>query len=225
MAIQKRGMIFGDYDTAAHGWTLQAGWVFSPAEQKTNFVDIPGGDGAVDLSTALTDGIPRYNNRTLTAVFELSTGDRSTREVEIRQMVNTLDGLRLNITLPDDPGHYITGLVHVAREYNDLAHAAVTVTAICDPWKYANAETVVSKMFTGAAETMRLTNNGRRAVVPTLSISGDTRPLELTFGEASVSFNNGTYKWPELLLTTGSHTLTAKGYGNLKITYREAVLE
>lgn len=225
MAIQKRGMIFGDYDTAAHSWTLQAGWVFSPAEQKTNFVDIPGGDGAVDLSTALTDGIPRYNNRTLTAVFELSTGDRSTREAEIRQMVNTLDGLRLKITLPDDPDHYITGLVHVAREYNDLAHAAVEVTAICDPWKYANAETSATVTVTGSPEVVILVNNGRRAVVPTLSISGDTRPLAMNFGGAVVTFTNGTYKWPELLLTTGSHTLTCSGYGVLKITYREAVLE
>jgi hypothetical protein len=222
--MQKRKILIGDYDTAAHGWTL-TGCYLSPAEQKTNFVDIPGGDGSLELSTVLTDGIPKYKDRTLTVTLECSAGTRLTRESTIKAMINQLDGMSLDIKLPDDTAHYITGLVHVAREYNDLAHAAVTLTAICKPWKWATAEKQASLTVGNETKTLTLTNSGRRPVVPTLIVSGPPIPLEFEYNGATISLTPGTYQWPELLLTPGSHTLTVTGNGGLIVKYREAVLE
>ena len=111
--MEKRKITFGDYNTAVHGWTL-TGWTLSPAEEKTNFVDKVGGDGSWDLSTALTDGIPRYRDRQLTATFECSEGTRTEREAKIKEMVNRLDGMREDIKLPDDIDHHINGKLHVA---------------------------------------------------------------------------------------------------------------
>lgn len=218
----KRTIVFGGYNTAANGWTL-AGWQLSPAEQKTNFVERNGGDGSWDLSTALTDGQPRYYDRTLTVTLEHSGGDRLNREAIIRQMVNQLDGQRLTIELPDDPFHYITGRLHVAREYNDPAHAAVTVTAVCSPWKYSNLETTVTLTAATAKKTAQLVNNGRLAVVPTLTVTGSSVLVE--FGNLSKALGAGTHQLPDLLLTSGTHTLTYSGTGTLAIKYREAVLE
>lgn len=222
--MEKRKIVFGRYDTAVHGWTL-AGWQFSPAEEKTNFVDKPGGDGSWDLSTALTDGLARYHNRTLTVALETSEGDRLAREATIRDMVNRLDGMRLDIELPDDPDHHITGRVHVAREYNDMAHAAVSVSAICDPWKYNNTDTVIQLTAGTTEQIARLVNNGRRAVVPTLTVAGTGASVRLVYGTVSRSLSAGTYQLPDLLLTPGAHALTYSGTGTVKITYREAVLE
>ena len=220
--MQKRKIIIGDYDTAAHGWTL-AGWKLSKAEQKTNYYEKPSGDGSWDLSTALTDGIMKYRDRELTATLECSEGNRLEREAVIRQMINQLDGMRLEIRLPDDDFRYVVGRVSVIREYNDLAHAAVTVAAVCDPWKYSTAETVVALAATTAKKTAVLVNNGRRAIVPTLKVTGGSVLLER--GTASMSLAAGTYKWPELLLTPGNHPLTYSGSGSVTISYREAVLE
>lgn len=219
--MKKRKIIIGMYDTAAQGWTL-TGWKFSPAEQKTKYIDKPDGDGAWDLSTALTDGVPTYNNRTLTATFECSEGNRTSREEEIRQMINQLDGMRWDIVLPDDEYHYITGRVHVAREYNDLAHAAVTLTAICEPWKYANNETVAAVSLTTTKQTVHLINRGRRTIVPDIKVTGE---LLLEYGTTSIAMNTGTYKWPNLVLTPGNHDVRVSGSGTAVITYREAVLE
>ena len=36
--------------------------VIDPPTQKTNYIDIPGADGSLDISTALT-GYPVYNDR------------------------------------------------------------------------------------------------------------------------------------------------------------------
>lgn len=220
----KRTIILGEYNTAAHGWTLAA-WRLSPAEEKTSFVDIPGGDGSWDMSTALTDGIPRYYDRELTVTLECSEGDRLHREALIRHMVNLLDGMRVDIELPDDPYHYITGRLHVAREYNDPAHAAVTVTGTCRPWKYNRTETRVQLEARTSKQSARLVNSGRLAVVPVVTVTGTGAEVLLEFGSTSRALAAGSYKLPDLLLTPGAHDITYSGTGVAAITYREAVLE
>ena len=222
--MEKRRLIFGTYDTAAKGWTL-ASWRLAAAVQKTTYVDKPSGDGTWDLSTALTDGLARYNDRTLTATFECSEGDRMTREALIREMVNQLDGFRLDIELPDDPEHYVNGRLHVKKDYNDLAHGAVTVTATCEPWKYAKAEKVITLDAVTAEQDATLTNAGRRATVPVLTVEGSGASVRLVYGTASKSMSVGTYQWPTLLLTPGDHKVTFSGKGRLVVRYREAVLE
>ena len=222
--MEKRKIIFGTYDTAQDGlWTL-TGWSLSEPSYKSNFVAVPGRDGDLDLSTALTDGAPRYSNRTLTATFECSEGTRLEREDTINTMVNWLDGWRMDITLPDDDDHYITGRVHVKREYNDLVHAAVTVTATCDPWRYSDRDMVVKLTATEAVQTAVLTNSGRKTVVPLLVIEGEGASINLTFGTASWRLGAGAYQLPDLVLDQGSATLTYSGTGTLTFTYREAVL-
>lgn len=217
-------MKLGSYDTAANEWTL-ASWQLSSAPQKTNLVERPGGDGSWDLSTALTDGILRYGNRTLSAVFECSEGDRMYREAKLRQMINQLDGMTVNIELPDDPSHYLVGRLKVAKDYNDLAHCAVSVAAECEPWKYSQVETVVRLTAATAQQTAELVNNGRRAVVPTLTVTGSGASVRMVYGAKSLTSSAATFKWPDLLLTPGKHALQYSGKGSLTLTYREAVLE
>lgn len=223
--MQKRKIVFGTYDTAAHGWTL-TGWKLGAAEQKTKYLEKPNGDGSWDLSTALSDGIIKYKDRPLTATFECSEGTRMERETTIRQMVNTLDGMKLEIRLPDDDHHHLVGRLQVYREYNDLAHAAVSVKATCEPWKYADAETSVTLEATTEPKQATLYNRGRRAVVPTITVTGGAVALE--YDGEGIRLSVGTYSspaWSSLLLTPGSHALTYSGTGTVSLTYREAVLE
>lgn len=222
--MNKRRLIIGDYDTAESGWTLSA-WNFSAATYKENRVNKPGGDGAWDLSTVLSDGIPRYNNRQLTATLERSDGDREAREFEIREMINSLDGLQWEIYLPDDVDRYVVGRVSVARKFSDLAHAAVTVTATCEPWKYNQYDTIQEIRATATAQTHHIYNGGRRAVVPVLELEGAAASVLLEYGNASRAFSAGTYQVPDLLLTPGVHEIKVSGSGLLRIIYREAVLE
>ena len=220
--MAKRTTILGTYDTAAQGWTLNA-WELTPAEEKTYFVDIPGGDGSLDLSTALTDGVPKFKDRTLTIVLIRSDGDRASRETAIRNLVRELHAQRKNIQSPDDTSHYLVGRIHVARDFNTPAYAQVTVTVICEPWRYKNAETKTTLSASSTSRTATLTNNGDRVVVPTLTVSGSS--VNLTFGTATIALSSGTYQWADLLLKRGSNSLTYKGSGSVTITYREAVLE
>lgn len=216
-----RSLILGTYNTALTGrWTL-AGLELSSPTFQTNLVQIPGRDGPLDLSAALTGGAPRYNSRTLKATLENSDGTRTERENRIREMIAELDGFRLQIWLPDDSEHYLLGRIHVVREYNDLAHAAVTVTATCDPWLYNNEETVHILTATTQAQKAIFVNTGRRTVVPVLVV---TDSVDLIYGEHSWTLSAGTYQLPDFVLTYGEHEVTYSGKGTVTVTYREAVL-
>lgn len=218
--MKKRSVTIGSYKTAAHGWTV-TGITLGDAEQKTNYVEKPGGDGSWDLSTVMTDDIPRYKNRPLTVTLECSEGDRDTRERLISEMVNQLDGLTWKIVLPDRPRHYLQGRVMVTVNQNSVAYAALTVTATCEPWFYNDRETVVELIAEDTVQTYIFRNSGRRAVIPEIVVDGS---IVLTYNAESVAMGTGTYTWPSLLLTPGIHTLEYSGSGTLTVTYREAVL-
>lgn len=225
--MEKRTVRFGSYDTAAYGWTL-TGYKLSDAEQKLNYVEKPGGDGSWDMSTTLTDGIPRYKDRSLTVTLECSEGTRADRQALISEMVNTLDGLVWDTVLPDYPGHFVTGRIHVAVVQNSLAYAAVTVTGTVAPWLYCRRENVTELQPTDMQlQEVKLRNSGRLVVVPSFTVEGganDTARFE--YGASSMSVGPGVYKWPAVVLTQGLHTLryAASSGCTVTITYREAVL-
>ena len=197
--MAKRTIKFGDYDTAETGlWTL-TGLSLSNPEQQTNYIEVPGRRGGLlDLSTAMTDGEPVYNSRTLKATFESSEGTRAERETRLNTMLNTLDGYSMKIILPDDTTHYLQGRLTVKKKYNDDAHASVEVSAVCEPWRY---KTTAYKASATAAATkwvnFRMYNRGRASVVPTITI-------ETTAADAAVKYNGATWR-----LAPGTYTIPA----------------
>ena len=224
--MQKRKIIIGTYDTALEGlWTL-TGWAFSRAVANEDYAAVPGHNGPLDLSTVLTDGEPYYGSREFEATLESSEGTRLEREERINKMINKLDGWRFNIILPDDPQHYINGRVRVEKLYNDPVHAAVSISATCEPWRYNNSETVVGLIATAAEQTAALINNGRRSVVPTINVTGGAVFLKFntSAGEQSWALEPGEYILADIYLKSGSAPLTYSGSGQITLTYREAVL-
>lgn len=215
------GVIGSTYDTAANGWTLAALQI-GDAEQKTNYVEKTGGDGSWDWSTVMTDGLPRYKDRSLSITLEQSEGTRTEREARVREVVNLLDGLEWEITLPDQKDYYLIGRLHVAVDYSDYAHASITITGTCRPWFYSQQEKVILLSATSTEKIAFLVNAGRLALVPTLEVADGS--VGITYGTQSIQLSAGKYEWPTLLLTPGNHTLKYKGSGTLTITYREAVL-
>lgn len=218
--LPKRSIIFDNYDTAVDGlWTLAA-CVLSEAEPLTNFIDVPGRlDGPLDASTALTGDV-QYKPRTLSTRFESSEGTRLERKAHIDHLVNRLHGQRVKIVLPDDAEHYLIGRLSVKPEYNDLAHASVAVSAVCEPWKYENEETVYEVTASGDTTSVTL-ENARRPACPVLTVQGAVR---LEYDGNSYALNEGIHQLPSLYITQEGQTVKVSGNGSVTFTYRKAVL-
>lgn len=220
--MAKRQLILNDYRTAEDGlWTL-ASCKITKAAQVQTFLSVPGRYSPLDLSTASSDGEPYYGNAALEAVLESSEGTREERQNRIQTMVNLLDGYSVVIIHPDHPDRYLVGRVQINPEYNDPVHCAVRVSAICEPWLYNIAETMVDVTVTGTAQTVELTNAGRLAVVPTIKVNA--AEVTLVYGTITQTLTTGGYQLPDLYLTPGTHSIVISGTGRLAFLYREAVL-
>ena len=80
---------------------------FNMPNVKTNYVDIPGGDGVIDLTTTLT-GRPVYGNRQGSFEFLVMNdyGDWYERYSDIAMY---LHGKEYRVVLDDDPDWYYEG--------------------------------------------------------------------------------------------------------------------
>lgn len=220
---EKRGFILGDYDTAAEGWTL-CEWTFPSPPPVTSFVTVPGRSaGPLDMTENLT-GDPRYDSRPLTARFECSDGTRLERKAIISDMVNRLNGYRREIMFPDDRTRYAVGRLTVTENYNDPAHASVTVTATCEPWLYNREQTVREVTLLESSGAIVLSNSGRKVVSPEVTVIGYDASVLLACNGTSWELSEGTYTLPGLTLPANSNTLmTCTGTGTVTLTYREAI--
>jgi hypothetical protein len=99
---------------------------------KVETIDIPGGDGVLDL-TDFFDGV-KYKNRKLT--FEFSTIVPRTQFMDVFTRVqNLLHGQRMDIQ-PSDDSWYYTGRVSVNEWKADKSVGTFTVECDCDPYKH-----------------------------------------------------------------------------------------
>ena len=91
--------------------------VFNPPAQKVKTIDIPGGDGVIDLSQALT-GYPVFQNRTGSFEFIVPNGFEPWESGRIEQapwhsvyseIMDYLHGQSLRAILEDDPEYFYEG--------------------------------------------------------------------------------------------------------------------
>lgn len=219
--MHKRFLKLGDYVTSVPGFTL-CSWSLSPAAYRAVRETVPGMDGDADCTDLLV-GHAVYNSRTLTAVLELSERNRLYRQGVIDDMLNRLDGRNMQIVTPDDPCRYLVGRVHIEQQYNDMAHAAVKVTAVCDPWRYDRNERAYYLTNDAIQQLVKLRNQGRKTVCPTF-VTDANCTIQTEYGVMHTADKAGKYQWDDILLSPGATQLMHAGSGALEIHFREAIL-
>lgn len=81
--------------------------VFNPPAQKVKTLDVPGGDGVIDLSRALT-GYPVYQNRTGSFEF-IVLNDFKLWQMAYSDIMDYLHGQTMRAVLEDDPEYFYEG--------------------------------------------------------------------------------------------------------------------
>ena len=214
-----RYFLFDKYNTW-YDWRLTlTGKDTTDPEPKTNYVDIDGAHGTLDLSEALTGEVV-YGDRTVTASFWSSEGSYQDRERVLREITAQLHGKKVQIVEPDDPGHFFLGRVKIKSRKKDAVHVEFTVEATCDPWRYAMEETERRVEVSGDMDLV-LHNNGVKTVCPVLTVTGQ---VGVTVNGTTEVLTAGSYQITDLLLRQGVNLVGLSGSGTVTFTYREADL-
>lgn len=188
----------------------------SAPRRKTHPIEIPGGDGYIDVMKGI--GRPVYDMRALTALFKV--GSRNTSDA-VQRLLNELEGREVPIVTPDNPNYYWVGDIHV-QGAGIRSGSAVTISATVFPWRYARQEVVHNIPASAADVTYTWYNSGARPAVPELTISGDA--VKITVGERVIELPAGSYDLSELEIP-GEGSLAVKISGGAMIArYREAIL-
>ena len=194
--------------------------VASP-EPKTNYIELDGMDGTLDLSEALT-GTISYTDRTVSATFWTDHGTREERSILLSRIRQALHGKKVKIIEPDDPEHYLFGRVKIKEEANNHVYATFTLEAVCEPWRYTLTDIVRTISVTeDQTVDVVINNDGVKTIVPTVTVSGS---VSITYGGVTTSLEDGTYTISNLRLYQGANVIRVTGTGSVTFTYKEGAI-
>lgn len=113
--------------------------------QKTRYLDIPGLNGALDISNALT-GYPIYNNREGSFEFYVmndypfKTSDGTTiaswNEL-YSEIANYIHGKTMRMILEDDPTYYYIGRFFMKQWTSSVPRSTITIDYNVEPYKWS----------------------------------------------------------------------------------------
>ena len=192
----------------------------TPPEPKTNYVEIDGMSGSLDLSEVLSGEIT-YKDRTITATFWTDNGTRKEREKLLRDIRIALHGRKIKIIEPDDPEHYFYGRIKIKSEINKLAYAEFSIECICEPWRYSLNDTVREVVVTERVTSVIINNSGAKTLHPVISVKGE---VVITYNDVNTTLSDGDYKISDLKLRHGFNMIQVSGTGSVTFTYKEADL-
>ena len=186
---------------------------------KENKIDIPGGDGSIDLTDFF--GEPKYED--VQHKFEFTTIEpQSDFLTQYSTIKNALHGKKVRIILDDDPTFFYLGRCHVSSFTSEKGIGTISVECECEPYKYKLNKTVVTLAVDGT-EVITLTNARKRAV-PELTITTETS-LNIVYQTYNIwDLGSGSYTLPDLELVEGVNSVTVTGTGSISFTWQEAML-
>ena len=186
-------------------------------EPQTNFVEIPGRDGALDLSEAF--GTVRYADRTIS----LTLYARAPFDALISSFAVDVHGRRMNVIFDRDPAYYFDARVTVEDVERHAGYCELSLECRARPYKMEHFDTTITVLPTGSA-TITLTNT-RMPVVPVITVSaGMTLTFTLLGKDYTVNLSAGTHIIPSLVLMEGDTEIEITGTGRITFTYRKGAL-
>lgn len=197
-----------------YGLALLADLKIAEPKLKANRVNIPGGDGDLNMSYA-PQGRAVYECREIS--FRLfKRMDEASRDALVSTLRNLWHGQEVDLVLPNDSTHYWHGVLSIG-DVSGYNAGIIPVTLLADPYKLKSTATTKTLASPGPV----VLSNERMAVVPTVTTSAE---VTLAWGDYSVTIAAGTHVIPQLVLGPGDTTVTGTGSANVSFVYREGSL-
>ena len=231
---------FGDKNTWTD-WHLipQSRPVFLPPDMKTNYVDIPGADGHLDLSEALTGSV-LYKTRTGSISFYVDNGHEEWYHI-YAEIMNYLHGQKMYAILEDDPSFYYEGRFTVNSWKSEPHNSEIVIEYDVSPYKIdiqSSKEDWLWDPFDFTVGVIREYNNlrldgelmlefvgSRRIYIPTFEtiLDNPSNPITMQWSslpDKSFGLQNGRSKFPDVKIKDGTTFMTFRGQGVVTIDYR-----
>lgn len=188
-------------------------------EIQTNYIDLIGRDGSIDLTEVL--GQINYKNRELNLVFTVPNGIKSTLEI-YTELANFLHGQRMKIILPSFEDYYLIGRCKIGNLDRTKKTNQITITANCEPYKYKNQVTEVTETIGTLPYQVKI-NNLKMPTIPTIIT---TNNVLMNFENADYSWSEGEHLNTSIVLKEGENIFTFKegSSGTVTFSYQEGTL-
>lgn len=109
--------------------------VIAPAPVKTNYVEIPGANDAIDL-TEFPRGFPLYGQRSGSLEFYVSNDYQGYSWEKIYTSISQyLHGINLDVVLKDEEAYYYTGRIAVDSWKSDKSMSTISLKYVFAPYK------------------------------------------------------------------------------------------
>ena len=203
-------------------------------DAKEQVIDIPGGDGTIDLSEI--NGRPMYGMRTVELEYHLRNVDNEKWSLIYSEIGAVITGKKVKMVLDDDPDHYYMARLKVDGEKTDYVNAELTFTGTAEPFKYDltatnepwlwdtfNFETGVIREIEEVeitAENNKVTIIGAGIDTPPVFVVSQADNLKLTYGGRTYILKVGRNRFPAVRVGKEDVTLTFSGTGKFEVEYR-----
>lgn len=225
-----KGVQFGDIHSYNDLDLIFAPFVIPPAIPKINLLDIPAGDGSLDLTEAL--GEVRYNDREFIMRFTVNPHSEMTFDEKVMQVSNLLNGKACNITFDRDVDWFWQGRCEVNEHLQNKTINEIVIKAIVRPYKLKQEAVTEWYLVDSIERNKYLTINSRKTVTPKIRAEG-TLDVKLTFeGTTYLIKSNGVETTiPDFQLKEGENVFSLKtvtgvatSSTNLYLEFREGAL-
>lgn len=230
------GVTFDDRIHTEQDWGLKLLSVYIPMpDPKTQILDIPGGDGSIDLTEI--NGRPAYNDRDgVELVFDLMDGSYESWFLKYSQFAAEVHGRKVKMVLDDDPDHYYMVRLKLDGKKSNPVYGQITFSGTAEPFKYDltatnepwlwdtfNFETGVIREIEEVeitAENNKVTIIGAGIDTPPVFAVSQADNLKLTYGGRTYTLKVGRNRFPAVRVGKEDVTLTFFGTGKFEVEYR-----
>lgn len=230
------GVTFDDRIHTERDWGLKLLSVYIPMpDPKTQILDIPGGDGSIDLTEI--NGRPAYNDRDgVELVFDLMDGSYESWFLKYSQFAAEVHGRKVKMVLDDDPDHYYMVRLKLDGKKSNPVYGQITFSGTAEPFKYDltatnepwlwdtfNFETGVIREIEEVeitAENNKVTIIGAGIDTPPVFVVSQADNLKLTYGGRTYTLKVGRNRFPAVQVGKEDVTLTFSGTGKFEVEYR-----
>lgn len=216
-----RGIIIDNLNTYDDWGLILTAIELNPPDVKTKYVELPIGNGSIDLTDALL-GEASFEDRRGFFSFDVLVPVEN-RAGLISTMGSYIQGKKRKVILPDDLDHYYYGRLAITRFRTQGLIGKLEIEIVCDPYKYKLWPTVYSGTIGSGGSKNLVCANSRQRAIPQITVSNN---VTITFKGNTYSVSAGTWMLTNIIFEEGQNHITLNGASatTYAIEYQEGAI-